>query len=196
VGGRLVPVPDLDYFNAREVQEERLASSGVALLHGHVVLRRSSGAVLVLSERKVRALLVEHGFGRKMTLKAISGEAAASYLTKSIAVYVTKSVDARGGVECVRDGQLWPWKGRLWTSSRAWSGVTKPADVVRLAAGQPLVSFSDELCGETEGDVLAKVLKAFPGGEVLGPAPPDDGLSSVVPGVAAIAQCSQGRLWV
>lgn len=171
VRGQLVPIEDLDYFCARERGDKRYREYGQALIHGHMVLRRSSGAPMLLSERKMQKLLVEHGFGRKFTLKSITGDGAANYLTKSLAKYVSKGVAERFQVECVRDGVIVPWRGRLWTSSQAWSGVARARDVVRLAAGQPLVSLLAELCDDmlpadpeaSVGLTVGLVKDVFPG---------------------------------
>jgi len=175
VKGHLVPIEDLDYFNGREVQEQRAERYGVELLHQHLVLRRSSGLPFVLSEAKVRRLLVEHGFGRKFTLKGITGDGAASYLTKRLALYVSKSVCVRVGVETVKDGEVVRWAGRLWTTSRAWAGAGT-TDVVRLAVGEPLVSFKPQLCGLAPalgaGELLGTVLATFKGSEVVQTGPP------------------------
>ena len=181
VNGHLQPIDDLEYFNAREVQDGKRRDDGRSrdVLHGHVVFKRASGARLILSERKVRSLLISFGFGHKLTLKPITGAGGSKYITKSLSKYVSKSVGDRSTVmklvvvdnKGYRAGDIIPWTGRLWTSSRSWSGVKSVAAaaavVVAGSAGQPLVSFSDELCVTSALGVVATLLDAFPGAEVL-----------------------------
>jgi hypothetical protein len=166
VNGRLVPIPDLISIGCKETQKR-------GVLHGHDVLARSGGGALMLSETKLRKLLIDNGFGRKFTWKPVTGEKIGRYLTKTLAKYVSKSVTERGsimmlakapveagrsiGAICASErifrrenpsepaaGSLVPWTGRLWTASRGWNpGGT--------AEGGPLVVFdSEELCEESE----------------------------------------------
>lgn len=171
VGGRLVPIPDLEYFEAREVQDKRAAESGLVLLHGHMVLRRRSGASLALSERKVRELAIKFGFGRKIDLKVVAGSGLSRYVTKTLALYVSKGVCDRDRVQVLDDsGSLAVWSGRLWVSSRAWGPGSSRRAVAGIAEGEPLVSFNEPLCGESASQsALGAVLGAFPGSKVVDP---------------------------
>lgn len=182
VGGRRQLIPDLEYFEGREVQDgsRRPDHAGRGALHGHMLLRRSSGAPFVVSERLLGRLLVRHGFGRKFSLKPYQGRQAASYITKRCARYVSKSVDSRGHVLVLNvDGSLSPWRGRLWVTSKGWSsggaaagpGVPGAAGAPGSAVADPLVSFTatpmQTLSTASHSPPISLLLAAFPGSEVV-----------------------------
>lgn len=126
------------YFRAVEVQDgkRREDAAGRGALHLHVLVRSD----YVMSDRTLRKLAVDAGFGHSLTLDELApgSRKAAHYVSK----YVSKSCDMRDDVPWLVE-DLDPVTGetiektvptfRTWSQSRAWG---KSMRELRLIARQ------------------------------------------------------------
>lgn len=107
---------DVQYFRVYEPQKR-------GLLHIHAVLVSGDGEPIRLSERKLRALLIAHGFGHSfkwdpMTASKHEAQKLGGYLAK----YVSKTTDERASVPWRHPSED-PHRGRMfrtWVASRRW----------------------------------------------------------------------------
>jgi hypothetical protein len=118
--GVRVPQP-VQYFRVYETQSR-------GALHIHVAIVSDSGSPIVFSPRKLRALLIRHGFGHEMKWDPMTGgkhELAKRERSKVggyLAKYLAKSMDERAAVPWRAPGAD-PDKGRRcrwWMTSRRW----------------------------------------------------------------------------